>query len=269
MNTVPNSSYDRCWFAPIAKVEARHFWFRTRNKVIATVVSQITANLAPGYRVLEVGCGTGNVLRVLERACYGGTIIGLDLFSEGLVYARQRTSCHLIQGDIHVAPFAKQFDIIGLFDVLEHLPDDMKVLRYLSTMLARDGVLLLTVPAHKSLWSYFDERSHHYRRYELAELEGELISAGYKVEYISHYMASIFPLVWLGRRLKSLNCKRRASDANHKYDRVLAELRVVPIVNNLLALLLGQEARLIARRRRLPFGTSILAIARKDSTAHT
>ncbi len=204
------------------------------------------------------------MLRVLERACYGGTIIGLDLFSEGLVYARQRTSCHLIQGDIHVAPFAKQFDIIGLFDVLEHLPDDMKVLRDLYTMLARDGVLLLTVPAHKSLWSYFDERSHHYRRYELAELEGELISAGYKVEYISHYMASIFPLVWLGRRFYSLKCKRRAGDANLKHDRVLTELKVVPIVNNLLALWLGQEARLIARRHRLPIGTSILAIARKE-----
>ena len=128
MNTVPNSSYDRCWFAPIAKVEARHFWFRTRNKVIATVVSQITANLAPGYRVLEVGCGTGNVLRVLEQACPHGMVIGMDMFAEGLYYARQRTSCPLIQGDINKPPFAKQFDLICLFDVLEHLPDDIQAM---------------------------------------------------------------------------------------------------------------------------------------------
>lgn len=257
-------SYDRAYFEPLFAIEDRHFWFRARNRVIATVIGQITANLVPGYRVLEVGCGTGNVLRVLEKGCKNGVVIGMDLFSEGLQYARRRTNCPLVQGDIHAPPFLTQFDLIGLFDVLEHLPDDMRMLHHLHTMLEKDGVLLLTVPAHPSLWSYFDEASCHCRRYTLTELEGKLEHVGYQVEYMTQYMASIFPMLWLGRRLKSLINRRPGGIADRINVSTRAELRITPVANGLLAFLLAQEARVIARRRRLLIGTSLLAIARKE-----
>ena len=262
-----HASYDPTYFAPLFAIEDRHFWFRTRNRVIATLVSQITAGLAPGYRVLEIGCGTGNVLRVLEQACQQGTVIGMDLFAEGLQYARQRTSCSLVQGDMHTPPFGTQFDLIGLFDLLEHLADDMQVLRDLHAMLAPEGVLLLTMPAHPSLWSYFDEASRHCRRYESAQLESKLIGTGYRIEYMTQYMASIFPLVWLKRRLAALIDRRPAGDAGRTHDLASSELRVMPVVNDLLSLVLAQETRLIARRRRLLVGTSLLAVAHKDSAA--
>ena len=118
-------SYDQCWFAPISQAEDRHFWFRTRNRVIAKLVSQITGGMPPGFRVLEAGCGTGNVLRVLEQTCSRGIVIGMDMFSEGLYYARQRTACHLIQGDVNAPPFAKQFDLICLFDTKQRVNERM------------------------------------------------------------------------------------------------------------------------------------------------
>src|SRR6059036_3246571 len=93
-------SYDPAWFARLADIEDRHFWFRARNEVIAALARQITRGLEPGYRVLEVGCGTGNVLRFLEKACPQGTVIGMDLFGEGLAFARRRTKCPLVQGDM-------------------------------------------------------------------------------------------------------------------------------------------------------------------------
>jgi len=125
--------------------------------------------------------------------------------------------------------------------------------------------LMLTVPAHPSLWSYFDEASHHFRRYELAELKSKLISVGYTVEYISHYMAIIFPIVWLGRKLRSLNRWKGAPDIDGAKALASSELRIIPVVNSLLALVLSLEVRLIARRRQLPMGTSLLAVARRDS----
>jgi SAM-dependent methyltransferase len=124
-------SYDPAYFAPLFAIEDRHFWFRARNQVIATLVRQLTVGLAPGYRVLEVGCGTGNVLRVLEQVCPAGTVIGMDLFAEGLRYARRRTNCPLVQGDVQAAPYATSFALIGLFDVLKHLPDDRQILHHL------------------------------------------------------------------------------------------------------------------------------------------
>lgn len=263
--SLPHQSFDPTYFALLFQIEDRHFWFRARNQVVATVAKRLTAGMSRGYRVLEVGCGTGNVLRVLEQVCTSGTVVGVDLFSEGLHYARQRTDALLVQGDIRTVPFGVPFDLIGLFDVLEHLPDDHRVLRNLHDVLAKGGRLLLTVPAHPCLWSRFDEASCHCRRYELAELEGKLIHAGYRVEYITQYMASIFPLVWLRRRVAGLADLRPSAGAGRRCDLVASELRIVPVINDLLVLLLAQEARLIARRCRLPVGTSLLAVARRDS----
>ena len=164
-------------------------------------MDQLTRPLPPGYRVLEVGCGTGNVLRMLERHCRRGTVVGMDLFAEGLHYARQRTACGLVQGDVRTPPFGAAFDLIGLFDVLEHLPDDRQILADLHRMLVPGGHLLVTVPAHRALWSYFDEAAHHCRRYAAPDLRRKLVAAGYRVDYLTQYMAALFPLVWLGRRL--------------------------------------------------------------------
>ncbi len=254
-------SYDPAYFAPLFAIEERHFWFRVRNSVISALVRQLTADLPRGYRVLEIGCGTGNVLRVLEHDCPGGTVVGMDLFAEGLQYARKRVSCALVQGDIYQPPFGMQFAIIGLFDVLEHLADDLSMLRSLHTMLAPGGALILSVPAYRSLWSYFDEASHHYRRYEPTELTEKLSHVGYKVEYVTPYMASIFPLVWLGRRLAA-GAYRRSNNIDRVHDLAMQELHITPVVNELLCWLLGREKSFIASRRRLPVGTSLLAIAR-------
>jgi SAM-dependent methyltransferase len=232
--------------------------------VIATLVEQITKDWASGYRVLEVGCGTGNVLRALEQACPRGIVVGMDLFAEGLAFARKRTSCPLVQGNLEQPGFGVQFDLIGAFDVVEHLPDDIKVFRCLHSMLKPGGTLLLTVPAHQSLWSYFDEAAHHCRRYEHADLRRKLNQSGYGIEFLSQFMASTYPLLWLVRRMGSLNRRtRNLNSQNVNLALSLEELRIVPVVNGLLRFVLTQEAKLIKRRFVLPFGSSLIVAARR------
>jgi SAM-dependent methyltransferase len=262
-------SYDPEFFSQLFKVEDKHFWFRARNQLISAIVAQLIIDLPPGYRVLEVGCGTGNVLRHLKQVCANGTVIGMDLFFEGLSFAKRRIAANLVQGDIHHPPFSEHFNLIGLFDVLEHLDDDVEMLSLLRQRLTPDGALLLTVPAHMSLWSYFDDAGKHARRYTIPELSSKLKQTGYQVDYITEYMATIFPIVWLGRKLTTLAEQVRGNNGskdpkaeNRAQELSSRELKVTPIFNAIIYAILSQEMRFVANRHRLPIGTSILAIAR-------
>lgn len=257
-------SYDPAFFQPLFDAEDRHFWFRSRNRIVRDVVERQIPLLPPDSPILEVGCGTGNVLRVLRETCPAATVVGMDLFAEGLSFARQRTTASLVQGDMHRPPFRAQFGVIGLFDVLEHLPDDRQVLRDLRAMLQPGGFLVLTVPAHPTLWSYFDEASQHQRRYRPDELRRKMSEANFAVEFMSQYMMSAFLPMWVGRRLAALRRNRPGATAGKSAeDLATRELKPTPIINELFLGLLAVERAWLARGRALPLGTSLLAVGRK------
>lgn len=256
--------YDPAYFKLLYAAEDTHFWFRARKATIAALVRQISPS---PQTILDVGCGTGSVLQILKRAYPHEIIVGMDLFSESLHYARRRTGCALVRADARFLPFSAQFDLIMLVDVLEHLLDDVQILRCLCDLLTDEGVLILTVPAHSSLWSRFDDASGHYRRYEPDEIGSKLTSAGYRVVYLTQFMATIFPFVWLVRKVMTplfRQVKRNGAPATE----ILAEFRVPLVVDKLLFFVLIQEARLIAQRRKLPIGSSLLALARPRGRKH-
>jgi SAM-dependent methyltransferase len=253
-------------FAELFAAEDRHFWFRSRNRIIATVLRQLTSKLEPGYRVLELGCGTGYVLRELERVCQRGEVVGMDLFEEGLRFARSRVQCRVAQADIYHLAGERPYHVIGMFDVLEHLPDDRGALRNIHSLLVPGGQVVLTVPAHASLWSYADDYAQHYRRYAPRELAETLITAGFVVEYRTQFMMPLFPLMWLARRLAFWKSRAgRPAAPPSPRELFLKELRIVPVLNTVLYHLLSWERFLIGGRCTLPLGTSLLAVARKDS----
>jgi SAM-dependent methyltransferase len=258
----PEASYDPVAYESLVAVEDRHFWFRARNRAIIAAFESVRRELRPGYRVLEVGCGTGNVLRELQRFAVGGSVIGMDLHQEGLRYAQRRVNpALLVRADASRPPFSVRFELVGLFDVLEHLKDDVAVLRRLRELLTPHGALLVTVPADPRLWSYFDVASHHQRRYVARDLNDKLVAAGYAVEYLTPYMSVLHPLLWAARRLAAWR-KTRPGDAASALSLAEADLRVRPVSGAVLGFLLGQELRLLRRRRQIPIGASLLAIAR-------
>src|SRR5205814_8541492 len=99
-------------------------------------------------------------------------------------------------------PFGRDFALIGMFDVLEHIEDDIAALGSVRHSLAPGGRLLMTVPAAPSLWSRYDEESHHYRRYTEAHLRKALTAAHFQIEYITHFMSVTYPAIWVSRRLE-------------------------------------------------------------------
>jgi SAM-dependent methyltransferase len=242
----------------LAAVEDRHFWFRARNSVIQAVAARIEPTLPPDYRVLEVGCGTGNTLRVLAAVCRRGSVVGMDSQHRGLVVARGRVSCPLIQADIRHLPFGQglRFDLVCMFDVLEHIPDDVGALAAVRAGVTSGGRLLLTVPAAPELWSAFDVAARHCRRYTVESVQSAVEAAGFQLDYVSPFMARLYPIARFSRRRQSGRGPKAGGDP------VLEDLRIVPLVNDVLAWILAREAPLIAARRRLPQGTSLIVIAR-------
>jgi SAM-dependent methyltransferase len=261
--TDPAKSYNPNYFEPLFQSEDRHFWFQARNQIIHTLMEKELETLSDGYTVLEVGCGTGNVLRMLEIDCKEGVVIGMDLFHDGLLFAQKRVHCGLLQADLNQPPFRTGLDIIGMFDVLEHISEDQVVLNNIFQLIKPGGKLILTVPAFQRLFSYFDQASCHIRRYEYVELNEKLAKAGFTVEYMTFYMMITYPIIWL-RRIGSRKMDQAIDEINMR-EQALAELKIIPVVNEILLALLDLEARWVGKRRRLPVGTSLVAVACKPT----
>lgn len=259
-----SDSYDPQFFEPLFQAEERHFWFVSRNQVVADTLQALDRNLKDGYRVLELGCGNGNTLRVTESACQRGKVMGSDLFHSGLVLARKRVNCPLVQADVLNLPFAGGFELVSFFDVLEHIQDDRKMLEKVREILAPGGYVVITVPADPGLWSYFDEASHHQRRYTRETLTRLLEDAGYEIIRLTAFMSLTYPLVWLRRKLTHRN-----TDTGVPLDADLLayqELQVNGVMNWALTQLLKLERGWLQRGNTFKKGSSLLAVARRRIT---
>jgi SAM-dependent methyltransferase len=249
--------YDPHHYAPLADVEEDHYWFVSRRDCVLDALRHAVPDLAE-RALFDIGCGTGSLLAHLAR---NGVRVagGCDAYVEGLRMARTRVSAPLFLVDEgRRPPLAAGQTLIGMFDVLEHLDEDEATLAWLHSVLRPGGVLALTVPAHPFLWGEADVLAHHRRRYRRGELQGKLEGAGFRIERLTHFMASLAAPLALVRTLeRTWGLGRRSAAARRD-----AELRVTPVVNGLLLAVLAAERRWLGVGS-FPFGSSLLAIARR------
>lgn len=257
-----HETYDPGHFSVLARAEDHHFWFVVRRRAIANVVRRWRRGRNAGERVLEAGCGTGAVLRDLQATCAGMTVIGMDLHREGLRFAAARNTGPFVQGDVLAVPFGPRFALVGLFDVLEHFPDDARVLESVKGVLQPGGHLVVTVPARPSLWSEFDVASHHVKRYSEASIRSALSRAGFDIEYVTHLLMATLPFVWVVRRLIDPFLARFGRAQRKRREVLSSQLSVSPVLNALLLGALWPEGLIVRRGGRLPFGSSLLVTAR-------
>jgi len=250
------NSFDASNFEFLFEMEQKHFWHIGRKEIILDVLKRNIPHLAE-LRMLEIGCGNGSILAHLRQN--GVNIEGGDIFVEGLKFCQQRAGpVALYQIDILSLPFRDDFDIIGLFDVLEHIDEDEKALAEMGQALKPGGTIFITVPAHKLLWSYFDESSNHKRRYSRKELATKLERNGFIIKKISFYMFFLFPLML---SIRMINNTLRRNEAKRNV-RTSIELKTIPLVNRIFLESLRLEKWLM-RYLHLPFGASLLVLAEK------
>ena len=238
-------------------VEQKHFWHNGRREIILDILKRHIPGLTE-CRMLEIGCGTGYVLSYLQQNGIG--IEGADISTDALKHCRQRAGgIGLYQVDIHSLPFRDDFDIIGLFDVLEHIDEDESALANINQALKPGGKALITVPAHRFLQSY-KEIGKHKRRYSKKELVDKLERNGFIVNSISYYMFFLLPLIFLIRTINNIRHSRSATPPGIRG----TEHMIIPFVNGAFLRLLRLEKRLM-RYLTLPFGASLVVLAEKKS----
>ncbi|MBS1955912.1 MAG: class I SAM-dependent methyltransferase [Cyanobacteria bacterium SZAS-4] len=250
--TTSNAGFDPVIFGQLAEIEGDSFWFKGRNKIICWALQKFFPST---HDFLEIGCGTGFVLTELARTFPSMKLSGSELFEEGLEFAAKRLpEANLFQLDATNIPFEKSFDVIGAFDVLEHIEDDSRVLQQMHKAVRPGGGILLTVPQHMFLWSQSDDFAHHCRRYEISELVRKVENAGFKIVVHTSFVSLLLPLMMLSR----LRQKLFPTDYN-----VISELKVVGIVGAMLEAILKLELTLIKMGISFPAGGSILMVARR------
>ncbi|HYZ91666.1 MAG TPA: class I SAM-dependent methyltransferase [Actinomycetota bacterium] len=241
--------FDERSFEHLPSAEVASFWFRARNRLVLWALETYFPH---ARSMLEVGCGTGYVLSGVASAFPQIRLVGSELFPAGLATAAFRApSAELLQADARKLPYSQEFDVVGAFDVLEHIEEDQEVLAELHRAVRPAGGLLVTVPQHPKLWSPVDDYSRHVRRYVRRELVAKLNRAGFDLMRLTSFVTLLLPVMALSRLRQR---RSRGFDP-------LAEYRSPAFVDSALGCVMAAERSLIRAGVSLPSGGSLLAVA--------
>ncbi len=239
--------------------EDRHWWFASRVRAIFAVTAPLVGR---NLRVLDVGCGAGNMMHHLARF---GPVQGVEIDPRPFKLAQQRGyDVKLADVGAGIPHGDAQFDLVSALDVIEHTKDDMAVLKECARVLAPGGHVLVTAPAFMFLWSHNDELNAHERRYTAGELRAKLEAAGFRVKRVTYNNFFVFPLAALLILMR--RGTKQAPDLRSHHtsaDEYQVEMEPAsPPVNAALTLVGRVEAALL-RAVNLPWGTSLIALAQK------
>jgi SAM-dependent methyltransferase len=238
---------ERVVYQQMAELDDRHWWYCARRKIIADLIRR-EARLPPNPQILEIGCGTGHNLAMLSGF---GHVEGLELDEEARTISQERLGRSIMSSPLPELAGVpeRHYDLIGAFDVIEHINDDQAALASIATRLKPDGRFIMTVPAHQWMWSAHDAVNHHKRRYSRRSLKALIEGSPMKLEKLGYFNSLLFPLAVAERATSRLRGKENA------------DVKLPPAPLNMALEKVFAAERYLAGRLPLPPGLSLFAVA--------
>ncbi len=239
--------------------EETHWWFLARREILVSMISDLQKRRLLAYdspKLLDYGCGTGGLTQTLGMF---GDVLGVDGNEEAISYCRKRGLQNIKQITSTNELQNETFDFVGSFDVLEHVHDDVGLIKEFYRILKPNGLLLLTVPAYQWLWGGEDEVSKHVRRYTKSELRRKMNAAGFETIKASYFNTILFPLI---ASVRLWNRCFRPKTLSH------SDVAETPKpINASLCRIFALESRLL-RWVNFPFGVSLIVVGIKRNTVY-
>lgn len=238
---------ERLVYQQMAELDERHWWYRARREIIADLIGR-EGHLPTGARILEIGCGTGHNLSMLSGF---GHVEGLELDDEARALSERRLGRAVLSSPLPELAGVpdRHYDLIGAFDVIEHIDDDTAALTSIASKLKPGGRFIMTVPAHQWMWTAHDVANHHKRRYSKRCLRELIDASPMKLERLGYFNSFLFPLAIAERTASKLRGKTNGD----------VRLPAAPL-NAILEKIFSAERHLVGRFP-MPPGLSLFAVA--------
>ncbi|MBI5530068.1 MAG: class I SAM-dependent methyltransferase [Candidatus Doudnabacteria bacterium] len=239
-------------YQQIYDVEKVHWWFCGRRKIIEQVLKSSIPTKVD--LALDIGSGTGLNSLIIKQ--FAHRVEGLEMSAEAIrLSALRAPELKVENGSFPETKLTKNYDLVTLFDVLEHIKDDEESLKQIKTALKPGGLVVLSVPAYPWLWSEHDKVLHHFRRYTKADLKNLVNKVGgYNIEYVSYFNTTLFFPILAFRWLRNLF---------HFNDHKTDDFLVPKTLNKFLEKIFLFD-RVLLKRNICPFGISLILVLRKN-----
>ncbi len=239
------SAYSRFW-----ELEQAHFWRVGRRRLLLEFIERHAPPVnGRRRRLLDVGGACSILSRELGRF---GELVVVEPDEPTAAFAKHHLGLDVRVGRLpDQLPVEGPFDIITLFDVIEHIENDLEGVRAVRELLRPGGLLVVTVPALMMLWSDHDVANHHFRRYQKRELSAVIEQAGFSVDRLTYFTSLLFPLVALQRFAGRL----RRSKGRPEYG-----VKTPPAPLNQALLGVMAIERNLLRHIDMPIGSSLVAV---------
>lgn len=237
----------------IRELGEHNWWFFVQGRIIQYFLGNCLKG-KNNLNILDAGCGTGRLFGILSPY---GEIYGVEPHQGAGQLCREKGYKKVLNDSVEKIDFPDNtFDVIVCVDVLEHVKQDQKALKECHRLLKKSGFFLITVPAGQMFFSKNEKQYGHYRRYDKTPFQAKMCCAGFRISMITHFNFLLLPPIVFVRKIMDILISMGI------VKEPMGELESPELLNSMFKYIFGLELRLL-KKFRIPYGLSLLAVARK------